>query len=102
MATRERTVRVPPTSYDLLVQEASRRGVESDALTDELVRADLGASTGDLESVLAGLAELRTRLPDIDGVTLARETRTDLEHRGEDDRQLDDMSCDTRGMASIT
>ena len=82
MATREQTIRLPQASYDLLLQEASRRGVEPDALADELVRADLGASTGDLESALAGLAELRTRLPDIDGLVLAREARTELEHRG--------------------
>jgi hypothetical protein len=66
----------------LLLQEASRRGVEPDALADELVRADLGASTSDLESALAGLAELRMRLPDIDGLVLAREARTELERRG--------------------
>jgi hypothetical protein len=82
MATRERTVRLQQASYDLLLQEASRRGVEPDALADELVRADLGASAGDLESALAGLAELRTRLPDVDGVALAREARTELECRG--------------------
>ncbi len=82
MATSERTVRLPQASYDLLLREASRRGVEPDALADELVRADLGASAGDLESAITGLAELRTRLPDIDGVALAREARTELEHRG--------------------
>jgi hypothetical protein len=82
MATRERTIRLPQTSYDLLQQEASRRGIEPDALADELLRTDLEASTGDLQRALTGLAELRTRLPNIDGVTLAREARTDLEHRG--------------------
>ncbi len=73
---------MPQASYDLLLQEASRRGVEPDALADELVRADLGAGAGDLESALAGLVELRARLPDIDGVMLAREARTELERRG--------------------
>jgi len=82
MATRERTIRLPQTSYDLLQQEASRRGIEPDALADELLRTDLGASAGDLQSALAGLAELRTRLPNIDGVALAREARTELGHRG--------------------
>ncbi len=73
---------MPQTSYDLLQQEASRRGIEPDALADELLRTDLGASAGDLQSALAGLAELRTRLPNIDGVALAREARTELERRG--------------------
>jgi hypothetical protein len=66
----------------MLLQEANRRGVEPDALADELVRTDLGASTGDLQGALAGRAELRTRLPNVDGVALAREARTELEHRG--------------------
>jgi hypothetical protein len=82
MATKGRTIRLPQTSYDLLQQEASRRGIEPDALADELLRTDLGASAGDLQSALAGLAELRTRLPNIDGVALAGEARTELEHRG--------------------
>ena len=82
MATSERTIRLPQASYDLLLQEANRRGVEPDALADELVRTDLEASTSDLQSALVGLAKLRAELPDIDGVTLAREARTELEHRG--------------------
>ncbi len=77
MATSERTIRLPQASYDLLLQEANRRGVEPDALADELVRTDLGASTGDLQAALAELAQLR----DIDGVALARQARTELEHR---------------------
>ena len=55
---------------------------EPEALAVELLHSDLGASTGDLQSALAGLADLRTRLPNIDGVTLAREARSELEHRG--------------------
>lgn len=73
---------MPQASYDLLLQEANRRGVDPDALADELLRTDLVASASDLQSALAGLAELRMRLPDKDGVTLAREARTELEHRG--------------------
>jgi hypothetical protein len=82
MPTREQTIRLPQASYDLPLQEAGLRGVEPDALADELVRAALGASTGDLESALAGIAELRMRLPDIDGLVLAGEARTELERRG--------------------
>lgn len=57
--------------------------MDPDALADELVRAKLGgAANGDLDSAVAGLAELRGGLPDIDGVALAREARRDLEQRG--------------------
>lgn len=76
MATPARIVYLPEASYDLLLQEANRRGVAPDALADDLLHTRLKASTGDLQSALAGLAELRTRLPDIDGVTLGREART--------------------------
>lgn len=83
MATRPRAVRLQATSYDLLQREARRRGMDPDALADELVRARLGGgSNGDLDSALAGLAELRAGLSDIDGVALAREARRDLEQRG--------------------
>jgi len=54
----------------------------SDALADELVRADLAHAGGDLESALADLAALRKRLPPIDGAALAREARGELERRG--------------------
>jgi hypothetical protein len=39
-------------------------------------------STDDLESALDGLAQLRERLPQIDGVLLARSARAALERRG--------------------
>ena len=83
VATRARTIRLTPTSYDLLEQEARRRGTDPDALADELLRSDLAAAApGDLEAALAGLAELRAGLPEIDGVALAREARRELEERG--------------------
>lgn len=81
MTRRERIVHLPQASYDLLLQEANRRGVDPDALADELLRTHLGVSAGDLQSALTGPAWPRTRLPDIDGVTLARAARTELEHR---------------------
>jgi hypothetical protein len=77
-----RAIHLPQASYDLLRREANRRGVQPDALADELVRADLGQGNGDLDRALAGLAELRERLPPIDGVALAREARAELERRG--------------------
>jgi hypothetical protein len=36
----------------------------------------------DVEAALRREAARRMRLPDIDGVMLAREARTELEHRG--------------------
>lgn len=80
MATRARTVRLTPASYDLLEQEARRRGKEPDALAEELLRADLHRGDAEsLDGVLVGLAGLRTRLPEIDGFALAREARRELE-----------------------
>jgi hypothetical protein len=85
MATRARKVRLPAESYELLEREAKRRGVEPDALADELLRADLARpADGDLDTALARLAEFRSRLPDIDGVALAREARSELEQRDAD------------------
>jgi hypothetical protein len=82
MATRPRNIRLRAESYELLEQEAKRRGMEPDALADELLRAELaGAANGDLDMALARLAEFRSQLPDIDGVALASEARRELEER---------------------
>ncbi len=82
MATR--TIHLPESSYALLSAEAQRRGLDPDALADELVRADLAAgSEQDLEAALTDLAEFRVRLPEIDGVVLARDARAQLEQRGD-------------------
>jgi len=82
MATPDRTVRLTPTSYDLLQQEARRRGTEPNALAEELLRADLENGAGeDLDAVLARSDELRSRLPEIDGVALARGVRRELDNR---------------------
>lgn len=82
MVTRDRTVRLTSASYELLAQEARRRGIDADALADELLRGDLGARAGeDLEAVLTLSDELRARLPEIDGVALAREARRELDGR---------------------
>lgn len=83
MATRPKTVRLTSSSYELLEQEARRRGTEPDSLAEELLRADLvGAAAGeDLDAVLARSDELRSRLPEIDGVVLAREARRELDDR---------------------
>ena len=46
-----------------------RSGLDPDALADELLRTDLAPSDGqDLEVTLQSLAELRARLPEIDGL----------------------------------
>jgi hypothetical protein len=82
MATR--TIHLPESSYALLSAEARRRGVDPDALAHELVRADLAAhGEQDLETTLKSLAEFRTRLPEIDGIVLARDARTQLEQRSD-------------------
>lgn len=83
MATSAHTVRLHPDAYELVVREAERRGVEPNELVDELVRADLGRLTdGNLEATLRRAAQLRAKVPPIDGVALAREARAELEDRG--------------------
>ncbi len=81
MATR--TIHLPDSSYALLSAEAQRRGVDPDALADELLRTDLAApGDQDLDVTLKSLAELRARLPEIDGIVLARDARAQLERHG--------------------
>lgn len=76
------TIQLAQDSYELLVRESRRRGVEPDALADELLRTDLAAAVGgDLEVALAGLAQLRERLGEVDGVAVARAARGELEQR---------------------
>ena len=83
MATADRTVQLQQDAYDLLVKEAARRGVEPEALADELLRADLAsAGRGDLEAALDRLAELRAGLAPADAVALVRDGRAELEERG--------------------
>jgi hypothetical protein len=83
MAARGHTIRLQPDAYELLAREATRRGLEPDALADELLRTDLSAAPeADLEEVLAGLADVRAGLPPIDAVALVREGRRELEARG--------------------
>jgi hypothetical protein len=78
-----RTIHLPESSYALLTAEAQRRGLDPDALADELVRADLAAhGEQDFEATLKSLAEFRGRLPGIDGIVLARDARAQLEQRG--------------------
>lgn len=82
MATR--TIHLPEGSYALLTAEAQRRGLDPDALADELVRADLAArGEQNLEAILKSLAEFRAKLPEIDGIVLARDARAQLERRGD-------------------
>jgi hypothetical protein len=82
MATR--TIHLPESSYALLSAEAQRRGLDPDELADELVRVDLSAyGEQDLEATLKSLAEFRAKLPEIDGIVLARNARVQLERRGD-------------------
>jgi hypothetical protein len=60
MAAPDRTVQPQQDTYDLLVKEAARRGVEPEAVADELLRAGLAAAgRDDLEEALDVLAKLR-------------------------------------------
>jgi hypothetical protein len=60
---------------------AERRGVEPDALVDELVRIDLGQGNGDLVAALDALAEFRAGLPPMDAAALVRAGRDQPEAR---------------------
>jgi hypothetical protein len=83
MATSAHTVRLQPDAYELVVREAARRGLQPGELVAELIRADLGGlDEPDLDATLRRAAQLRSTLPPIDGVALARTARADLEHRG--------------------
>lgn len=79
-----RTIHLQESSYALLYAEAQRRGLDPDALADQLVRADLAVpGEQNLEATLKDLAEFREELPEIDGVVLARDARAQLERRSD-------------------
>ena len=83
MATRDRVIHVTPDAYERLKREAGRRGVQPDALADELLAAELAPVNSDLDSILADLAKIRGRMrggPD-DAVAIVREGREELERR---------------------
>jgi hypothetical protein len=82
MATRDRVIHVTPDAYDRLEREADRRGVAPDDLADELLGAELAPAHSDLESVLADLAQIRSRVREpFDAVGVVREGREELERR---------------------
>lgn len=82
MATRDRTIKLADDAYELLRLEAARRGVEPDELAEDLLREDLLQARWDgFDDALAALAELRGRLPAIDGVSLAGDVRAELDAR---------------------
>ena len=83
MATRDRVIHVTPDAYDRLEREAGLRGVQPDALADELLAAELAPVNSDLDGILADLAKIRGRMrggPD-DAVAIVREGREELERR---------------------
>lgn len=83
MATRDRVIHVTPDAYDRLEREAGRRGVQPDELADELLAAELAPVSCNLDTILADLAEIRSRARSpVDAVTLVREGREELEQRG--------------------
>lgn len=82
MATRDRTIRLAEDAYELLRLQAGRRGVEREDLAESLLREDLTQARWEgFYAALAELAELRGRLPEIDGLSLAREARAELDAR---------------------
>lgn len=82
MATPDRTIKLGDDAYELLRLEAARRGVEPDELAENLLREDLMRGRWDgFDDALAELAELRGRLPAIDGVSLAGDVRAELDAR---------------------
>lgn len=83
MATRDRVIHVTPDAYDRLEREAGRRGVQPDALADELLAAELAPADFDWDSTLTELAEIRSRMRggSDDAVAIVREGREELERR---------------------
>ena len=79
--TASRKIELSEQSWGLLLRESERRGIEPDAVADELVQHELGAPEEDFERALSELAALRERLPKIDGLALARSARDELERR---------------------
>ncbi len=83
MGPRPHTIELQPDAFDLVSREAERRGVSADQLVEEIIRTDLAAiHGGDLDTALHRAATLRSTLPRLDGVVLAREARADLQARG--------------------
>jgi hypothetical protein len=57
--------------------------MEPDELADELLAAELAPASSDLESTLADLADVRSRVRGaVDAVAVVRESREELEQRG--------------------
>ncbi len=83
MALRSHTIELAPDAFDLVSREAERRGVSPDQLVEQIIRTDLAVTDGGaLDAALRRMADLRSTLPRLDGVVLAREARADLEARG--------------------
>ncbi len=83
MTSRPHTIELKPDAFELVSREAERRGVSTDQVVEEIIRTDLAVVPGgDLDAALRRAATLRSTLPRLDGVVLAREARADLQARG--------------------
>jgi hypothetical protein len=83
MASRPHTIELKPDAFELVSREAERRGVSPDQVVEEIIRTDLAVvHGGDLDGALRRAATLRSTLPRVNGVVLAREARADLQARG--------------------
>ncbi len=84
------TIQLEQEDYDRLVAEAKRRGVEPDTLAGEIVhdmladRHDSMPVSDRTQTILEALEELgriTAKLPPVDAVAIARESREELERR---------------------
>lgn len=82
MAVRSHTIELAPDAFDLVSREAQRRGVSPGQVVEEIIRADLTAAESDLLAAVLRVSDVRSSLPTLDGIGLAREARADLEARG--------------------
>jgi hypothetical protein len=81
------TVRVSAEDYDRLATEARRVNLSLDALAYGLLKSSIDGIKPSVDkekakSALAGLRSIARNLPPVDAVTIARESREELEQRG--------------------
>jgi len=81
------SVRVSAEDYDRLATEAKRVNLPLDALAYRLLKSSIDGIKPSVEKekarlALAGLRSIARKLPTVDAVAIARQSREDLEQRG--------------------